>query len=400
MHIRDWIAALVLAPALSFGQLGSGTLTVTSSQSSNASPDQALFGISVESGIDRSLDDILAALAGAGISAADLSGLSLQSGTGARTATLDWAFQLTAPLSRLKETTASLASLQKSIAQNKSGLTLSFALANALVSAQQSQACDFQSLMTDARTRAQNIAGAAGFSSGTVVGIISSITQSTPDCLLTVTFGLPVARSAPNTITITASRTANLPPDQVLIGIGVTSGTTSGLDDINAALAGAGIAGANLASVYTQTLYDRLGRSQPVLQWSFTLTAPLAKLPSTLARLGTAQQTVSDQNPALSFSFDIQGLQASPQSQPVCQQGGLIADARSLAQTVAAAAGVSVGAILNMSDQAAPTGGGGIGYASFLSGDFTGFASFGLLSRIITTPSSNSCALSLQFQLL
>jgi hypothetical protein len=385
MHIRGLLAALVLAHSPLFGQLGSGSVVVTSSQSSNLQPDQAVFSVTVGSGIDRGLDQIISALAGTGISAANLSGLSFQSSTGIQAAPLDWDFQLIVPLANIKSTTASLTSLQRTIAQNTGGFTLSFSLEGTQVSAGQSQTCDFGSLMNDARSRAQNIAGAAGFNPGAVAGVTGSISQSVPDCQATVTFGLPVPRSGPNTITIAASRTTNPTPDQVLIAINVTSDTTYGLDDINAALAGAGIAGTNL-TVYSGTTYDRLGRAHSILQWSFTLTAALAKLQSTLAQL-VAAQAVMAQNSALSLAFNIQGLQASPQSVPVCQEADLISDARWQAQKIGSAAGVSVGPILNISEQAAPTA--GLIYASFLIGDFS----------VGTTPSS-SCSLSVQFQLL
>src|SRR4029077_9630044 len=105
MHIRRLFAALALAPALVFGQLGSGTVTVTSSRTSNPQPDQAVFSVSVASGIDRSLDDIVAALSGTGLSAANLSGVSFQPPI-LPSPTLEWTFQLVAPLSNIKGTTA------------------------------------------------------------------------------------------------------------------------------------------------------------------------------------------------------------------------------------------------------------------------------------------------------
>ena len=80
-------------------------------------------------------------------------------------------------------------------------------------------------------------------------------------------------------ITITASRTNNIQPDQVLIGLDVQSPTTAGLDDVTGALTGAGVSGANLTGVYTTTIYPTSGNPpmpQAALVWSFTLTAPLA----------------------------------------------------------------------------------------------------------------------------
>ena len=386
--------ALLLTPAVSFGQPGSGTVTVTASSNSNPQPDQAIFSVSVTSGIGQSLDGVVKPLAGAGISTANLSGLDFESNRnssrlGQAVPQLNWTFLLTVPITQIQNTTASLASLAKTITQNNSGLTLSFNLQNTRVSPQLVQYCDFGTLMNNARAEAQSIAGATGFTPGAVVGIAGSITQSTPGCSLTATLGLPVSHSGPNTITISASRTATPAPDQVSVELAVISGLAAGLDDINAALAGAGIAGANFTGVGTET--------QPDLDWSFTLTTPLAKLPSTLTQLAAAQAAVPKQNAALSFSFYLENLGTSQQAQPACDEAGLVSDARLQAQTLAAAAGVGVGAILNMSDQPISSP---VAVAAFRIGDFvsvTGFLSG--FAQATPTPAS-TCSLSVQFQLL
>jgi len=371
---------------------------VTASNNSNPQPDQAIFSVSVESAITQSLDGITTALTPAGISAANLTGLNLQSATGAQKQALSWYFQLTVPLTQLKNTAASLLSLQKTIGQNASGLTLSFSVQGTQVSSQLMQSCDFASLMATARTEAQNIAAASGFTTGAVVGLTGSVSQSIPSCSLTATFGLPVARSGPNTIIVTASQTASPVPDQVQIQLYVTSTTSVGLDDVNAALAAGGITGATFIGINNGALngvFDPVtSRSVPV-EWTYSLAAPLAKLSSTLAQLSAAQQSIAKQNSALSLSFNLYGLQTSLQARPACPEAGLVSDARKQAQALATAAGVGVGAILNMSDQTLPVPNyvadpyavWGFGYASFLLG-------------FVAPPSASSCSLSVQFQLL
>lgn len=400
MQIRSLVALFFLLPATLFGQPGAGTITVTASNSSNPQPDQAIFGISVNSGIGQSLDSIVTALASTGVSAANLVGLSFQASSRAQPfAQLTWEFQLTVPVAQIKNTTASLLSLQKTIAQNNSGLTLYFSLQSTQVSQQLLGTCDFGSLMNSARAEAQSIASATGFTPGAVVGIAGSIAQSTPGCSLTVTFGLPVSRSGPNTITISASRTTTPPPDEVLMGMDVISGQGAGLDDINAALAEAGITGASFTGVSTSfaTASSPCSScSQPGLDWSFTLTAPLAKLSSTLTQLVAAQQTVTQQNSSFRLSFYILGLQASQQSQPVCNEAGLVSDARSQAQTVATAAGVGLGAILNLSDQPISFG----LVPAYSAGNFA-ISATGILSILQATVTQGpTCSLSVQFQLL
>lgn len=402
MRIWGFAAALILVPSFLFGQPGSGTVTVTASNNSNPQPDQALFSVSVNSGIGQSLDSVVTAVASAGISAANLSGLNFQSATPPpSTPPLTWTFQLIVPVTQVKNTTTTLLALQKTISQNNSGLTLSFSLQGTQVSQQLQGTCDFVGLMNSARAEAQNIAAATGFTSGAVVGITGSIAQSTPGCSITVTFGLPVSRTGPNTITISASRTATAQPDQVSIEVNVISPLTSALSDINTALASAGIMGASFTGVSTESIYGSNSQVQSVLQWFFTVTMPLAQVSSTLTQLAAAQQAVTKQNAALSLSYYILTLQTSQQAQPVCNEAGLASDARAQAQTLAGAAGVGLGAILNLSDQASPTP-----YAAFIvdpavgsfgSGAYTSFLYSSVVAQSIP---GSPCSILAQFQLL
>jgi hypothetical protein len=59
MHIRN--AVFLIAPALLFGQPTSNVVSVTVSNPSNAQPDQAVFILTVNSGIDKNLSDIVGA---------------------------------------------------------------------------------------------------------------------------------------------------------------------------------------------------------------------------------------------------------------------------------------------------------------------------------------------------
>ena len=68
--------SFVSSAPLLFGQLDSNSVTVTASQSVNLQPDQVLFGVGVGSSLTTSLDDVLAALQGSGITFANFSGVS------------------------------------------------------------------------------------------------------------------------------------------------------------------------------------------------------------------------------------------------------------------------------------------------------------------------------------
>jgi uncharacterized protein YggE len=425
MLIRRFTSLLLISSVPLLAQISNNTVTVIASQNSTAQPDEAVFSVTVTSiAAGTSLDQIVAAVSGLGITAANLvqiSNAGFQVGVtfgGPAPAQpspppvpLNWVFRLVVPFSKLKDTTAALAALQKSISQNDSGLTLSFALSGTQTSAQQAPACNLANLVSQARAQAQDIAGAAGFKAGAVVGLTSTTSNGAPLCSLTARFALGAmfGQLEPNAIIITATRTNAIQPDQVLIGLTVQSPTTAGLDDITGALTGAGISGANLTQVYTFQSQNGL-QSQTGLVWSFTLTAPLSKLAATLTQLVAAQQTISSNNSGLTLTFYVEGLQISQQlqqSQP-CSQAGLVADTQAQAKQVAAAAGVSAGAILSMSEgssagavlQLVPTQAivGNVITTGAITG-VPGYASFISPPPVLPTPQP-TCSLTVQFQLM
>ena len=71
-----WIPA---APLLA--QLANNTVTVTASQSSTSQPDEAVFSVAVSSGTDKSLDEVVSAVSGVGITEANLVTVNTASGS-------------------------------------------------------------------------------------------------------------------------------------------------------------------------------------------------------------------------------------------------------------------------------------------------------------------------------
>ena len=211
--------------------------------------------------------------------------------------------------------------------------------------------------------------------------------------------GTTFGQIGPNSITIAATRTNSVQPDQVLVVLTVTSGTTAGLDDITGALTGTGISGASFTGVYTTSFYP-YGNPTPqtFFVWSFTLTAPIAKLSSTLSQLVSAHQTISGNNSGLTLTFSVQGTQVSQQLQQsqLCSQAALLADAQAQAKQVAAAAGVSAGSVLSMTEgggavlavQGAPPLA-AVAIPANLGGSF-------VIPRVFTL----ACSLTIQFQLI
>jgi uncharacterized protein YggE len=189
LMVKRWsLLLLILFVPAAFAQLDSNSVTVTATRSMSPQPDQAVFAVTVQSGLSTNLDDVVAALQGSGITAANFSGISMGPAlvftgnpipappvSSIVAPPLQWVFALPAPLAKINDTIATLIALQKSIAQQNKGLTLSFSVQGTQVSAQlqQSQVCSTPDLLTDARTRAQKLANAAGLTLGTVLALSS-----------------------------------------------------------------------------------------------------------------------------------------------------------------------------------------------------------------------------------
>ena len=201
----------MISVSLAFGQLDSNSITVTASRGPTASqPDQAIFNLSVTSGLDATIDDVLAALPGSGITIAYFQGFNsgyLYAPSGNQTVTLQWAFQFAVPLTKIKDTITLLTGLQQAAAKKNNGLSITFSIQGAQSSVQ-SQSCSLSDLVADARAQAQKLANGAGLSAGNILAISSptssanlgfgqalTLGSTTPAalpgaCLLTVKFAL------------------------------------------------------------------------------------------------------------------------------------------------------------------------------------------------------------------
>jgi len=95
-------------------------------------------------------------------------------------AMLEWAFGLSVPLANIAATAKTLTSLQQSIGQQNSGLTLSFNVQGTQVSQQlqQSQTCVLPDLLSDAQAQAQKLATAAGLGVGNILAMSSPTTTT------------------------------------------------------------------------------------------------------------------------------------------------------------------------------------------------------------------------------
>jgi hypothetical protein len=161
-----------------------------------------VFSVVVTSGLDTSLDDVIALLQGTGISAANLQSLSeypISNGSsGQPTETLNWRFSFTAPLTKNKDTIAMLTSLQQTIAMKNNGQTMSFSI-QGTQSSSQPQTCLLPDLLTDARAQAQKLADGAGLGVGNILAMSSSTTGVSAAGIAGILLG---ASSSPCTLTV------------------------------------------------------------------------------------------------------------------------------------------------------------------------------------------------------
>src|SRR5260221_10619830 len=110
------ICILLASASLVSAQTDANSITVVTSRSASLQADQAVFGVSVTSGLNASFEDVLGALQGSGITLANFTGVSTPLspvisnpfiGT-AQSPNLQWSFTLALPLSKIRDTIATL----------------------------------------------------------------------------------------------------------------------------------------------------------------------------------------------------------------------------------------------------------------------------------------------------
>lgn len=191
---RTLVPLALLSAAVAFAQTNPNSITVTASRASSVQPDQVVFGVSVNSPLTASRDDVIAALQGSGITAANFSSVyTTQTVNGTQFVTLlQWSFSVTAPLANLKSTIDTYTGLQMAFSKAKNGFSLSFSVQGmqASAQAQQSQPCSLPGLISDARAQALKIANAASATLGNIIRLSSAVSDTAALCSATVTFGL------------------------------------------------------------------------------------------------------------------------------------------------------------------------------------------------------------------
>ena len=162
---RILAALLFMGPVALWAQLEPNTLTITATRQLNAAPDQLGFSVSVTTPQTASLDQVVGALQGLGITASNFSGLG-----SAQSSSFIWSFVLAVSIDKIPTLVQSLVSLQGSIGKSNSGWTMSYFSQGLQISnqLQQSLSCSKADLISDATAKAQKIAAAAGRTLGPI----------------------------------------------------------------------------------------------------------------------------------------------------------------------------------------------------------------------------------------
>jgi len=194
---------------LAWGQLDPNSITVTASTNADLQPDEVVFGVTVNTTLEATRDEAIAALQGLGITVGNFSNVQnvqLYDPRGANPQTvLAWRFNLPVAFSNMQSTMGLLTTLQKNAAQKKNVLSISFGAQGTQVSAklQQSQTCALSDLIADARAQATKLSAAARMGVGAILAMSSSTVATvsepaalfasplySPNCSLTVKFEL------------------------------------------------------------------------------------------------------------------------------------------------------------------------------------------------------------------
>ncbi|HTS66958.1 MAG TPA: hypothetical protein VMH28_33265 [Candidatus Acidoferrales bacterium] len=210
-----------------------------------------------------------------------------------------------------------------------------------------------------------------------------------------------------NTVTVTATRTLNIQPDQVLLYVNLIS-QDGGLNDVLTKLHGTGITAANLTSVQPeQTVYDPSEPLNPTSVWNFLVRLSFAQLKSSVAALTQAQAGLKPVGGLQALSYYIAGTQVSADAQAAqpCPLTALVSDARRQADSMAAAAGMRTGAIVAIGDAASAevTAGFAVPTAVSRVGDFSlllGVPNQWYSTPVLAASPQLSCSLTVQFKLL
>jgi uncharacterized protein YggE len=180
MKLAHYALALVFASTITLAQTSNANIVVvSSSKAADVKPDSVVFTLSVDADPTLSIEDVVQSLSTLGITADDLQSISPYPYAPQNpndTTTTKYLFAYTVPFAKLKATTNTLDQLRTSL-KNDKNIDLSYFITEYVVApgvVNDARRKVLPDLIADARSRAQDIAKAAGVSLGAIVSISDS----------------------------------------------------------------------------------------------------------------------------------------------------------------------------------------------------------------------------------
>jgi hypothetical protein len=166
-------------------------------------------------------------------------------------------------------------------------------------------------------------------------------------------------------INTSAARTITLNPDEVTFGVTVFTEFGTSMEEVLAVVQDAGITSRHLMAISSAEYYapDLIDR-RPRLLHSFYITHPYSKLREISRRLEAARTALIAQSGDLSWSLYVNATDKAVQDARRQLLPQLLAEAKSNAEFMASAAGLTLGALVSVAESAYPSGGVSLPYYS------------------------------------
>jgi Protein of unknown function (DUF541) len=157
-------------------------------------------------------------------------------------------------------------------------------------------------------------------------------------------------------ITVTASRTIDLSPDQIVFTLAVITEPTVTLNQVLEATQSIGLDASKLSTINVQQSYGP-GSPRPTLSYVFFLSTTLAKFSETNDKVTSLRRALADQAPPM--DAQMYGITVAPSDGSLDQarqalMPQLVSDARRRGDLLARAAGVTLGAITGVTELVGP----------------------------------------------
>jgi uncharacterized protein YggE len=159
-------------------------------------------------------------------------------------------------------------------------------------------------------------------------------------------------------IMVTVSQNVDLPPDTIYFALAIVTDPDTSLDEVLTATQSLGLTAQNLASVTLQQYGPSVGQTR--LAYAFNMAAAYGKFKETNEKLATLRRTMAGATPAMDlqvYGMSVGANDAARDQARLSLLSPLVDDARKRADQLARAAGVTLGAVLGVSEAWANTSG-------------------------------------------